>query len=95
MGLGLDVDIDRSRANGMDRRAGIEAGIGNRRNAVAFADADRAQRKFDRIGAIGEADGMRHAAIVRELRLERCAFGAEHIPALRSITRRAVSTSLS
>ena len=48
---------------------------------VAGPDAERAQRQLDRVGAIGDADGVRRADRRGELALERRALAAEQEPA--------------
>ena len=60
-------------------------GRGERRgdDLVAWADTQRAQSDRERIGAGADADGVRRAARVGELLLERLQLGSEHEPAAR------------
>ena len=55
----------------------------DRRHLVAGADAERAQRDLQRIGAVGDADAVADADELRELLLEVLHLRSENVPAAR------------
>ena len=76
-GLRVDVAEHRAGARVDDRLGGRVEGERRDDDVVAGADAERAQRDRDRVGAVGDADGVPRAEVGRELVLERGDLGAE------------------
>ena len=79
--LRVDVAEHGPRAGVRDRLGG---GVERERrddDVVAGADAERAQRERDRVRAVGDADRVPGAQVVRELALERGDLGAEDVDA--------------
>ena len=76
-GARIDVDEARRRARQRDRLGGRDERVRRHDHLVAAADAERAQRQHQGFGARGDADGVRRAAVPRELLLEGLDLGAE------------------
>ena len=77
----VDVRIDGRRTGRADRRRGVAAGVRDRRDLVARADAERTERELERVGAVADRDARRGAAVRRELALERLDLGTEDVVA--------------
>ena len=80
---GVDVGEDRSRADTRDR---LGRRVERERRAddlVAATDPERLERDDERVGAVGDSDGVRHAEERSGLVLERLHLGPEDEPARR------------
>ena len=80
--LRIDVAEDRTRAGRRDRLGGRVERERRHDDIVAGPDAHRAQGDRQRVGAVGDADDVIDAEVVRELALEGRDLGAEDEPAL-------------
>ena len=77
----VDVDQHGRRADHFDRGHRGDRGVRDGGNRAARPDAETAQRKRQRVGAVGAADRAGAAHPRRILGLERPPFGAEDVPA--------------
>ena len=86
-GLRVDVAEDGPGAGGRDRLgAGVEGEAGHD-HVVAGADAERAQRDRERLGAVGHADRVGHAEVPRRARASKAATSGPRMNAPLSSTR--------
>ena len=69
--VGIDVDVVGDRGAGEDRRARIAAGVRHGDDDIAGTHAGRAERDFERIGAVRDTERMTRSASRGEGRLER------------------------
>ena len=94
--VGVDVAPDRGRAEERDRLGGGEERERRDDDLVAGADAQRAQGEQQRVGAVGDADGVRRADVGRELALERLDLGPKmkRLESMISLTFARISASI-
>ncbi len=68
--VGVDVDQHRVRASADNGFGGGDERVRREHDLVARSDVDRAQREFQGIGAVADADTVRHAEEVGVLQFE-------------------------
>ena len=76
-GRGVAIDEHRRGARARDGERARDEGVGRHHDLVARPDPERAQRELERIGAVRDADAVRHPDEAGEARLELRHLGAE------------------
>ena len=93
VGVGVDVEQQRRRADHLDRGDRGDRGVGDGGDRRTRPDAQAAQGQRQRVGAVGAADGALRALPGGVFLLEGLAFLAEDVPAGGERARDAASIS--
>ena len=90
---GVDVGEDRRRADARDRLGGRVERERRADDLVAGADPERVEHEHERVGAVGDADRLRHAEVLGRLALEALDLGPEDEPPVSSVRSNAAFSS--